>query len=78
MVINLRVKTLDSQDHEFSVEDDVRIRFFLLDKFDSSTYNKIELFLIDHRLRFDNSKSASMEKQISPLNNKDLYTVDVL
>lgn len=23
MVINLRVKTLDSQDHEFSVEDDV-------------------------------------------------------
>lgn len=24
MVINLRVKTLDSQDHEFTVEDDVR------------------------------------------------------
>lgn len=25
MVINLRVKTLDSQDHEFNVDDDVSI-----------------------------------------------------
>lgn len=30
MVINLRVKTLDSQDHEFSVEDDVSITCFFL------------------------------------------------
>lgn len=28
MVINLRVKTLDSQDHEFNVEDDVSIFIF--------------------------------------------------
>lgn len=36
MLINLRVKTLDSQDHEFSVEDDVSSNIFLL--FESPFY----------------------------------------